>query len=436
MTSTQTPAASPATGATPTPASSTARLPLTVWLLGTVAFVMGTTEMIVAGLLPQIAADLDVSIGQAGLLITVFALGMMIGAPLMALATLRLPRKSTLILALIVFSAAHVLVALSDSFGVVLIARFIAAVATGTFWAIGAVVAADAAGPQAGAKAMGIMIGGVTLANVLGVPIGTALGQLMGWQGPFWILAVLALAAAALLWRRLPVDRATRGAANLRGEFRSLRKGRLWVVYLATALVQASFVAVYSYVSPLLTEGAGVPEALVPLVMVGYGIGALVGTTLGGRFGDRHPFAVLLPAMVLLSLTIVAMLAWGSNPAVLIGLFVLLGLFGLIGNPILVAEAVRVGGTAHALPMAMSTSWFNVGIAAGSYLGGVALSSGLGVQGPPLMGLLVALIALIPIAFLAFGRRRPRLAPEKMRTDAPSTLDNGTRPPEAEGYRA
>lgn len=400
MTSTETtPAGAPA-------ATSTSRLPVTVWMLGAVAFIMGTTEMIVAGLLPQVADSLGVTIGQAGLLITVFAVGMIIGAPLMALATLRLPRKLTLILALLVFAAAHVIAALTDSFGIVLVARFIAAVATGTFWAIGAVVAADAAGSQAGAKAMGIMIGGVTLANVLGVPVGTALGQAMGWHGPLWVLAVLAVAAAGLLWGKLPADHGPRRAADLPGEFRSLLTGRLWLVYVATALLQASFVSVYSYVAPLLTQRAGLPEAAVPLVMVGYGAGALAGTTLGGRFGDRRPFGLLIPATVLLSLTIVALLAWGSNAAIAIGLFVLLGLFGLIGNPILVAQTVKVGGTEQALPMALSTSWFNVGIATGSSLGGIALSSHLGVQGPPTVGLIIAVVALIAVAILAVTARR------------------------------
>jgi predicted MFS family arabinose efflux permease len=382
------------------------RLPLTVWLLGAVAFIMGTTEMIVAGLLPQVSDALDVSVGQAGLLITVFAIGMMIGAPVMALATMKLPRKNTLIFALIVFAAAHVLAATSDDFGILLVARFIAAVATGTFWAIGAVVAAAAAGPQAGAKAMGIMIGGVTLANVLGVPLGTAAGQVMGWQGPFWVLAVLAVAAAVLLRSKLPADSTARTGANLRAEFSSLRNTRLWVVYLATALVQASFVAVYSYISPLLTDRAGLPVAAVPLVMVGYGIGALTGTTLGGRFGDRKPFVLLVPATILLSATLVAILLWGSNAPVVIGLFVLLGLFGLVGNPILVAETVRVAGTSGALPMAMSTSWFNVGIATGSWAGGIALTSSIGAQGPAMVGLIIALIALIPVIILASTKHR------------------------------
>lgn len=204
------------TGLASTPATGRQRLPLIVWMLGVVTFVMGTTEMIVAGLLPEVAGALDVSIAQAGLMITIYALGMVIGTPIMAVLTLRLPRKATLIIALLVFAIAHVVAASTDSFTVLLVSRFIAAIATGTFWAIGAVVAANAAGEEAGAKAMGIMVGGVTLATVIGVPLGTATGQLLGWQGPFWALAVLSAGCAALLWKVLPSSPMEKTSANVR----------------------------------------------------------------------------------------------------------------------------------------------------------------------------------------------------------------------------
>lgn len=383
-----------------------AAVPPVVWLLGAVAFIMGTTEMVVAGLLPQTAAATHVTLGQAGLLITAFAVGMMVGAPAMALATLRLPRKATLVAALVVFAVAHVVCASTSDFAVLLVARFAAAVATGTFWAIGAVVAAAAAGPAAGARVMGIMVGGVTLANIIGVPVGTAAGQVMGWQGPFWALAVLAAAAAVVLALRLPTDRGERGVGLVRQEFRRLRNGRLWVIYVAIGLYQAAFVAVYSYVAPLLTERAGLPEVVVPLVMLGYGVGALAGTTVAGRFGDRRPFLLLIPGTILLALTIVAMLLWGGSAPVAITLFVLLGFFGLLGNPVLIAQTVKVAGTEGALPMALTTSWFNVGIAAGSWAGGIALVSPLSVSGPPIVGLVVAVAALVPICALALLPRR------------------------------
>ncbi|WPU09488.1 MFS transporter [Pseudarthrobacter oxydans] len=382
------------------------RLPLIVWMLGVVTFVMGTTEMIVAGLLPQVASSLEVTIAQAGLLITVFALGMVIGTPIMSIATLRLPRKATLIMALLVFAVSHVVAASTDVFAVVLVARFVAAVATGTFWAIGAVVAAAAAGAEAGAKAMGIMVGGVTLATVIGVPIGTAAGQFLGWQGPFWALAVLAAACTVLLWKVLPGGVAADGGANLRAEFRRLRNTRLWSVYVATALIQAAFLGVYSYIAPQLTERAGLAEAVVPLVMIAYGAGALTGTTIGGRFGDRHPYTVIGTAVVGLIITMTVLLLWGGNAPVAIVFFTLMGMFGFAANPILVSEALRAAGPDGVLPIALSNSFFNIGIAIGSALGGVAIASTLAEQGLPALGLALTIAAAVPCIGLGLTAKK------------------------------
>ncbi|POX42957.1 hypothetical protein C3486_02840 [Streptomyces sp. Ru73] len=167
---------------------------------------MGTSELIVAGLLPQISGALHVSVSSAGMLITVFAVGMMVGAPAMSMATLRLPRRTAMIAALLVFAAGHHVGALSTGLGLALVGRFAAALGNGTFWTVGAVVATAAAGPAASTRAMGVMVGGTTLAHIVGVPLGTAAGQLAGRQGPFWVLAALALAAAVVIARRLPAD--------------------------------------------------------------------------------------------------------------------------------------------------------------------------------------------------------------------------------------
>jgi DHA1 family inner membrane transport protein len=382
-------------------------------MLGLVTFVMGTTEMIVAGLLPQVASSLSVSIAQAGLLITVYALGMVIGTPIMSIATLRLPRKATLIMVLLLFAVAHVVAASTDVFALVLMARFVAAIATGTFWAIGAVVAAAAAGAEAGAKAMGIMVGGVTLATVLGVPIGTAAGQIMGWQGPFWALAILATACAVLLWKVVPGGKADKSSGILRAEFDRLRNTRLWVIYVATGLIQAAFLGVYSYIAPQLTERAGLAEALVPVIMIAYGVGALAGTTVGGRFGDRRPYTVIGAALAGLILTMTALLLWGGNPITAGVFFTLMGLFGFATAPILVSEALRAAGPDGVLPIAMSNSFFNIGIALGSGLGGVAIASSLAEQGVPALGLAFTIAAAIPCIGLALTAKKALRAPRQ-----------------------
>lgn len=386
------------------------RLPGTVYLLGAVAFVMGTTSLVVAGLLPQIAAAAQVSIPRAGLLITVFALGMVVGAPVLALATLRLPRRATLALALVLFALAHLVIALSTDFAVLLTARFVAAVATGTFWAVGAVVATAAAGPGQSIRAMGVVISGVTLASIAGVPLGTAVGQAFGWQGPFWGLAVLGLLAAVAVARGLRAD-PPREPPSIRAELASVRRGRLWLVYLSAALLQGSVLATYSYVAPLLTDRGGLPAGAIPLVMLGYGLAALLGIALVGRASGRRPVRLLLGAAAVMVTVYTGLALGGDRGPVAAGLILVLGVVALSTNPVLVAEMGRVVGTPNTLAMALGTSAFNIGIAWGSWAGGLALASSLAGQGPPLVSLAGVLAGLVPVVALALARPAGRASP-------------------------
>ncbi|MER6799500.1 MFS transporter, partial [Amycolatopsis mediterranei] len=238
------------TGTTP------GRLPAVVWVLAAGTFLMGTTEFVVAGLLPELAGDLHVSVSQAGLLITAFALGMIVGSPTMALATLRLPRRRTLVLALAVFSLGHVFAALSGSFAIVLAARVVTALATGAFWSVGVVVTTAAVGPRDSTRALGVMMGGLTLANVVGVPLGAFAGQVTGWRGPFWALAVLSALGAAAIGRFIPAAE-QRAEVSVRAELRALRHGRLWLALAAAMLIMGGVLAAYSYLTPLLSGRAG-----------------------------------------------------------------------------------------------------------------------------------------------------------------------------------
>ena len=355
----------------------TARLPLAVYVLAAGTFLMGTTEFAVAGLLPELAGDFGTTEARAGLSITVFALGMILGAPVMPLLTLRLPRRVTLVLALAVYAVAHVGSALTDSFAVLLAARFVAAVATGSFWALAAVTATALVGRPRRSTALGVVLGGGMLANVVGVPLGAVCGQVVGWRGPFWALAALAALTAVAVARWVPAQPGDRGAGSVRSELSALRSGRLWLVLAVCVAVNAGVLSVYSFISPLLTARAGLPVSLVPAALVLFGVGAFVGNVLGGRVGDARPFATLtvtaaasLTACVLLGATS----TWVA-PSLLS--FACLGLAGLSANPVLVALAVRYGGDGATLPSAMATSMFNLGTAVGTALTGTLLDTSL-----------------------------------------------------------
>ena len=394
----------------PAPASpAPTALPPVIYVLTAGTFLMGTTEFVVAGLLTSVSADFTVSVAQAGLAITVFAIGMIVGAPSMALATLRLPRRVTLTAALVVFAAGHAIGALTESFGVLLGTRFVTAVATGAFWAVASVAAVDAAGPRIRTRALGIVLGGGMLANVLGVPLGAFIGQLIGWRGTFWLLTALAAALAVAVARKVPATGGSTVIPSVRAELASLRSGRLWLVLATCAMVTGGTLSIYSFISPILTAGAGIPERWVPFALMGFGLAALVGSILGGRMGDSRPLATPVLTAVTTLVIALALLLLPSQPALVLILFVVLGLVGPSSNPVLVGLANRYGGEASTLATSMPTAIFNLGTAIGTAFAGAALSSGLGERGPLLVGAVGAALVLVPLALLVlreWGLRR------------------------------
>jgi DHA1 family inner membrane transport protein len=342
---------------------------------------------------------------------------MIIGPPIMALATLGLPARATLVGALVVFAVGHVVAALSDSFAVVTVSRVITALATGTFWAIGAVVATTVAGPDARARALAVMSGGLSLAVVAGVPLGTFASLFIGWRGPFWMLAGLALVIGVAVQRMAPAALGEQTTeTSVRTEVSALRPWRMWVVLAAIVLAQAGFLGMYSFISPLLTDRAWIPKVLVPVVLVGFGIGALLGTFVGGRFGDRHPLATIAVAVLATATGMLVLAATASHTTITVILVVLLGASGLGANPVLIAQTLRHAG-GSTLASSLATAAFNLGTAGGSALAAATLSTSLGLAGPAVVGAAITGSALAPIAVLAVMRCRPTSAMTPVHTD-------------------
>ena len=283
------------------------RVPPAVFVLAASIFCLGTTEFMIAGLLPTIAGDLGVSIPSAGLLISGFAIGMAVGTPLMTAATLRLPRRATLLASLLVFVLGHVLAALATTYGVLMTARIITAVACGTFWAAAAVVSVALAPAGARAKALAVLLGGLTVSNVVGVPLGALVGQQLGWRAAFWAVAVLASVSAVGVAMVAPRARGVAAPAALRHELRTFASSRVWVALATIAVFQAAVFAVFSYVAPLLTDHAGWPVSRVPVVLALFGLGSLLGIVLGGKVADRNLFLNLYAGLATLSLVLAAL---------------------------------------------------------------------------------------------------------------------------------
>lgn len=391
------------TVSTPAPATASNRLPLIVPLLTVGTFLMITTEYMVAGLLQEMAADLDVSVARVGLLITAFAIGMIIGSPVMALATLRLPRRTTLVLALTVYALGHVLAALSSDFTVVLIARVVTAIAAGAFWAVASAVATTAAGPENRTRALGVMMSGVGLATVAGVPLGAFAGQILGWRGTFWALAALAALAVPVMGKFTPASD-NQGSSSIRSELRAIASGRMAILVIATILATGGGMTVFSYLSPLASDRAGIPNWAIPFVFVVFGVGAIIGSNLAGRFADRRPLTTFVTATAA-SLTLISLLIPMSTNAV--AMFILMFLLGIAGMgipPVGTGLAVRFAAAAPALAAAVAVAAFNGGTAIGTWTGASALESSLGVTGPLAVALVMSTLGLITLVTMAMLR--------------------------------
>jgi predicted MFS family arabinose efflux permease len=378
-------------------------LPPIVPVLALGAFLMCTTEFMIAGLLPQMADDFGVRPSRIGLLITAFAFGMILGAPVMALATLRLPKRATLVLALATFAAGHVIAALSGSVELLFAARVLTGVVTGAFWSAATVVATRAVDSGTRTQALGVMGSGVALATVLGVPLGSLAGEHLGWRGAFWALAALAIVAAAVIGRFTPAE-GTGAAVSVRSELRALRSGRLWLVLGSTVLVMGGCMGTFSFISPLLTERSGIPLELVPLVFVCFGVGSMIGTNGVGRFADRRPVATFIACALTAGLVLVLLIPLSANPVTAVIVITLLGAVTMAIPPVATGLSVRLAGSAPTLVAAFTVSAFNGGIATGSSIGGHTLNTSLGETGPAILGVAMVALGLIPLAALAMRR--------------------------------
>ncbi|RSO11872.1 MFS transporter [Streptomyces sp. WAC 06725] len=355
-------------------------MPLAVYVLGLSVFALGTSEFMLSGILQPLARDMGVSIPQAGLLVSAFAIGMVVGAPVLAGATLQLPRRTTLIGLLTVFGLGQVAGAVAPSYGVLFVSRVVSALACAGFWAVGAAVAVSLVPVTARARAMAVMVGGLSIANIAGVPAGALLGQHAGWRSAFWAVAVLSaigLIGVIALVPRTAVPTGDERPA-LRRELSIYRDKQVWLALIGTALNGAAVFALFSYLAPLLTDTAGLSEGSVPTVLALFGVGALIGTFVGGRIADAHPFGTILGGIGA-SATVLTLLALTAHsPVAAVTLSLLLGVTAFTTAPALNARMFNVAHAAPTLAGATTTSAFNMGNTVGPWLGGLVIGAGWG----------------------------------------------------------
>ncbi|MFT4283402.1 MAG: MFS transporter [Protaetiibacter sp.] len=400
------------------PALSPARARLALLSLALGGFGIGATEFVAMGLLPQIARDLlpttwaqapDDAIAQAGGMIAAYALGVVVGAPTIAVFAARLPRRRILLGLAVAFTVGTAASALAPSFGLVVLFRFLAALPHGAYFGIAALVAASLMGPGKRGRGVALVLSGLTVANVVGVPLITFLGQQAGWRVAY--LAVAAIFAAAVVAIALTVPRqAGDPDATPRRELGAFRRPAVWFALLTGSVGFTGFFAVYSYVAPLTTEVTGLPASAVPWALVTLGLGMTVGNMVGGWAADRGVLRALFVCFAVFAVVLTGLALTAPWP---VGLFVFL--FGVGGaaaalSPAIQTRLMDVAGDSQTLAAAVNHSALNIGNALGAFLGGAVIAAGWGYLAPTWVGIVMCLpgilLALGGAAVSAAGERR------------------------------
>ncbi|WP_299034802.1 MFS transporter [uncultured Pseudokineococcus sp.] len=368
------------------------------------AFAVGTAEFMMMGLLPLVAADLGISLPAASATITAYAVGVVVGAPLLTAAGTRVPPRTALVVLMAVFVLGNLACALAPDARALVVARFVTALVHGAFFGLAAVVARAVVPPRRAAQSIGLVLAGLAVANVVGVPSATALGQALGWRLPMAVVAALGVVTAVAVLALVPRTGVDRG--SLRAELASFRVPAVWLLLGVTLTGFSALFAVYSFIAPVLTERAGFTPGQMSVVLAVFGVGSVVGTLLGGPLADRAPTGVLVGGMTSTALLLAVFTVTSqSRPAAVATLF-LLGVVTFGASPGLQDRIIRAGGAGGSMVAAANQSAFNLANALGASAGAAVLAAGLGLTAPMWVGVGASALGLVVLALAVRAERR------------------------------
>ncbi|MFE4973530.1 MFS transporter [Kitasatospora sp. NPDC056651] len=391
-------------------------MPLALIALAIGAFGIGTTEFVIMGLLPQIAGDYGVSIPNAGLLVTGYALGVVVGAPLMTVLGTRISRKTMLMLLMGLFVAGNLLSAAAPSFPVMLAGRIVTSLAHGAFFGIGSVVAADLVAPQKKAGAIATMFTGLTVANIVGVPLGTYIGQAVGWRTTFAGVAALGVIGLLGIAKLVPAMPRAEGA-HLRRELTAFRNPQVLLAMAMTVLGFGGVFAAITYIAPMMTNVAGYADGSVTWLLVLFGVGMFLGNLLGGRYADRKLMPMLYTTLGGLAVVLALFTLTAHNKVLAAVSVLLVGALGFATVPPLQKRVLDQAHGAPTLASAVNIGAFNLGNALAAWLGGMVIAAGLGYTAPNWVGAVLAAAALL-LAFWSAALERRDHTREAVTTSA------------------
>lgn len=370
-------------------------MPVALYALTAGAFGIGVTEFVIMGLLLEVSRELNVTIAAAGLLISGYALGVTIGAPVLTALTSRWPRKHVLVGLMVIFVIGNATCALAPTYGWLMAARVLTALTHGTFFGVGAVVATELVSENKRASAISIMFTGLTVATVLGVPFGTWLGQHYGWRATFWAVTLVGLVALVVLAALVPQDRTKPEASDWRADLRAIARRPVLLGLLTTVLGYAGVFAVFTYIAPLLTEVSGFADSAVSPILLVFGGGLVAGNLLGGRLADRNLVRAILGTLAALTLAL-GLMSFALDSRIAATVFVaLLGATGFATvAPLQMWVLSKAEGAGQSLASSFNIGAFNLGNAIGAWAGGMVIDHGPGLAMVPLAAAIFPVVAI------------------------------------------
>ncbi len=384
----------------------TSKMPLQIWILTLSAFAIGTAEFVIAGLLTQVAESLHVSAGQAGHLITAYALSIVFGGPLLTLWLARFDKRTVLLGLMGLFIAGNLIAANTSDYGVLLASRVLAGLTQGPFYGIGAVVATRLVSEKLGGQAVGQMFAGLTLANVLGVPAGAWIGNAFGWNATFWVVAALGSVATVAIALTIP-HQAAEPKHSLASQLMAFRNPQLLASLLITTLGWTGFMTFYGYIAPVAEQVAGFARADLSWILVIVGLGLVLGNALGGKSADANLSKALKlwPAAMIAALVVVGVVA--KHPWLFVAASFVFGVMSFANVPPMQMRVMKHGGDAPELAATANISAFNIANAIGGVIGGSAVDSSMGASAIPFVA---AIIPMLGLVFIWWHERKPVVA--------------------------
>jgi MFS transporter, DHA1 family, inner membrane transport protein len=390
------------------------RIALAILSLAIGGFGIGTTEFAMMGLLPNVADGVHVSIPEAGHLISSYALGVVVGAPLLAAVAARLPRKRLVLGLMVLFTLGNLSSYFAPDYGWLLVSRFIAGLPHGAYFGVAAVIAASLVAPSKRGRAISMVMLGLSIANVVGVPLATLIGQQLGWRLMFVLVGLIGLVTLASIARFVPAQK-VHADASIRTELGALRRLQVWLTLLIGIVGFGGFFAVYTYVAPTMTAVAGFPADLLPVIVALYGLGMVTGSLVGGRIADRSVMGSIYASMAFIAVVLLLYAAAVHAQWSALVLVFIVGASGSLLIPALQTRLLDVSPGAPTLASSLNHSALNVANALGAFLGGVVISWGWGYVAPALVGAVLAVLGLGIAGWSGLvdvRRRRSRVALE------------------------